>query len=289
MQTKAEIVVASAESRIGDPYVFGAWGEDCTPANRRKRIRSDHPTIVSKCQVLSDKTGTVSCDGCTYQGRHIYDCRGFTNRCLKDAGIIIYGEGATTQWETKSNWAASGSTDCLPDCVCCLFKRKGTTMTHTGFHIGGGRIIHCSGEVKTGVVDKSWTHWAVPVGLYSIIPEGRIIVMSVLKTGSKGENVIKLQSDLTALGYSLGDVDGKFGAKTEAAVRAFQADYGLTVDGIAGSITQTAIAEVLKKRENGDTVIVGTVPQFTPVDGTVEEQLAAVYAYLDKLNQYLLS
>ena len=35
------------------PYVFGAWGECCTPANRKRRAREDHPTIVSKCQVLN--------------------------------------------------------------------------------------------------------------------------------------------------------------------------------------------------------------------------------------------
>ena len=246
MQTKAEIVVASAESRIGDPYVFGAWGEQCTPANRRKRINAAYPSIVTKCKVLSDTTGTSTCNGCAYQGRHIYDCRGFTYRCLLDAGIKISGEGATSQYENRSNWAERGTTDNMPNCVCCIFKDDGTgTKKHTGLHIGNGRVRHCSGEVKEGTIDKSWTHYAVPLGLYDVVPKERLIVMSVLKRGSKGENVIALQKNLAALGYSCGTPDGKFGANTEKAVRQFQTDHSLFVDGVVGAETHTVISECL--------------------------------------------
>jgi len=246
MQTKAEIVNTSAGSRIGDPYVFGAWGEECTPANRRKRIRSGYPSIVSKCPVLSDTAGTKTCDGCPYQGRHIYDCRGFTHRCLLDAGIDISGEGATSQFDTKSNWMERGTTENMPNCVCCIFKDDGTgTKKHTGLHLGDGRIIHCSGEVKEGTIDKSWTHYAVPVGLYDAVPKERWAVMSVLKRGSKGENVVALQTSLALLGFSCGEVDGKFGANTESAVRSFQAKYGLTVDGVVGGQTWAALEKAL--------------------------------------------
>lgn len=58
-----------------------------------------------------------------------------------------------------------------------------------------------------------------------------------MKYGSKGENVTYLQKQLTILGYSTGAVDGIFGVKTLEAVRAFQADNGLAIDGIVGSKT----------------------------------------------------
>jgi len=49
MSEKAKKVVELAKSYLGYPYVFGAWGEACTPANRKRRARSNHPTIISKC------------------------------------------------------------------------------------------------------------------------------------------------------------------------------------------------------------------------------------------------
>ena len=62
-----------------------------------------------------------------------------------------------------------------------------------------------------------------------------------LEFGSTGDAVKKLQNRLDSLGYSPGYTDGKFGASTEAAVMAFQANNGLTVDGKAGPATQRAL------------------------------------------------
>jgi len=58
-----------------------------------------------------------------------------------------------------------------------------------------------------------------------------------LKEGSKGREVVGLQM---ALGIA---ADGHFGAGTKAAVEEFQRKHGLTVDGIAGPQTLTAILE----------------------------------------------
>lgn len=244
----ADKVAALARERIGDPYVFGAWGEECTPANRKKRKRADYPDIVNKCQALKDSKS--SCDGCKYKGRAIYDCRGFTWCMLKTAlNIVLSGEGATSQYECSANWESRGVTTAgMPNCVCCVFKRVNGKMSHTGLHVGDSGIIHCSGEVKEGVMDKTWTHWAIPRGMYTRDELNRmelITVSSILKRGSKGENVALLQENLNRLGYSCGEADGKFGPATEAAVRSFQAAYRLTVDGIAGSMTQNAIQNAL--------------------------------------------
>ena len=65
------------------------------------------------------------------------------------------------------------------------------------------------------------------------------IEMSVLKKGEKGEQVKTLQRLLLALGYDLGGygADGSFGGATDKAVRAFQKDNGLSVDGSVGKNT----------------------------------------------------
>jgi Putative peptidoglycan binding domain len=59
----------------------------------------------------------------------------------------------------------------------------------------------------------------------------------VLKEGSKGAEVSKLQEDLKKLNFYLGIVDGNFGAKTKEAVINFQKSQQLVADGIVGEKT----------------------------------------------------
>jgi hypothetical protein len=69
---------------------------------------------------------------------------------------------------------------------------------------------------------------------------------TTLKKGANGKPVEQLQHALNALGASL-KPDGKFGAKTEEAVRAFQAAHGLPADGEVDAKTRAAIVEWLAK------------------------------------------
>jgi YVTN family beta-propeller protein len=58
----------------------------------------------------------------------------------------------------------------------------------------------------------------------------------------RGEDVESLQSRLLDLGYTeVGTADGSFGPKTEEAVRHFQGNNSLTVDGIVGPLTWDAL------------------------------------------------
>ena len=65
-----------------------------------------------------------------------------------------------------------------------------------------------------------------------------------LKEGSKGVAVRGLQRMLITRGFDPGEIDGRFGPKTEAAVNAFQSDSGLDVDGIVGPKTWDALRQV---------------------------------------------
>jgi diacylglycerol kinase family enzyme len=58
-----------------------------------------------------------------------------------------------------------------------------------------------------------------------------------LKKGSTGNPVRRLQKRISLGGWDTGGVDGVFGASTEAAVKKFQGDNGLVVDGIVGPAT----------------------------------------------------
>lgn len=62
-------------------------------------------------------------------------------------------------------------------------------------------------------------------------------VYAVSKYGSTGDEVKTLQKKLKELGYYKGEIDGIFGSQTQSAVKSFQRNVGITVDGIAGSQT----------------------------------------------------
>lgn len=66
----------------------------------------------------------------------------------------------------------------------------------------------------------------------------------LLKKGMyNNDNVLKLQKALDRLGYSL-SIDGDFGSGTEKAVKQFQRDNSLSVDGIAGKDTFNKLVQL---------------------------------------------
>ncbi len=70
----------------------------------------------------------------------------------------------------------------------------------------------------------------------------------LVKYGDTGEKVRVLQTSLVTLGYlAPGQVDGSFGDITRNAVKQFQSDKGLEVDGYAGPATQERIKLELAK------------------------------------------
>lgn len=73
-------------------------------------------------------------------------------------------------------------------------------------------------------------------------------IPSTCRYGNKNSTVKYMQECLLSLGYSLpkNGADGSFGPETLAAVKAFQKDHSLTVDGICGPKTW---AEILKAEE----------------------------------------
>jgi len=83
--------------------------------------------------------------------------------------------------------------------------------------------------------------------LLSIVLVCVVIVMNPLskevlsKYGSSGDEVVKIQQRLSSWGYYGGKVDGIYGWRTAQAVKKFQSKNGLTVDGVAGAATLSAL------------------------------------------------
>ncbi len=70
--------------------------------------------------------------------------------------------------------------------------------------------------------------------------------LKMLKKGDKGADVKALQTLLIGYGYSCGSygADGDFGSATDKAVKAYQKDNGLDVDGIVGPATWSKLLGV---------------------------------------------
>lgn len=62
-------------------------------------------------------------------------------------------------------------------------------------------------------------------------------VLALSKIGSRGQEVINIQTRLKAWDYYHYSVDGIYGWRTAQAVKDFQRKHGLTVDGICGNAT----------------------------------------------------
>jgi len=80
----------------------------------------------------------------------------------------------------------------------------------------------------------------------------------VLEVGVSGYDVRVLQQVLTNLGYSVGTIDGHFGPATEAAVKTFQAAFGITPDGRVGRTTKTALSGLSYSDPTGEVLSVGS-------------------------------
>jgi lysozyme len=69
---------------------------------------------------------------------------------------------------------------------------------------------------------------------------------AIMSKGSRGGDVLSLQTKMQTLGYYDGKLDGVYGVGTEAAVLAFQSAKGLAADGIAGPKTLEAVDAEIK-------------------------------------------
>lgn len=71
----------------------------------------------------------------------------------------------------------------------------------------------------------------------------------VIQHGAVGDDVIELQARLQYVGYYNGKIDGVFGWQTYWALRNFQYEFGLPIDGLAGTKTKDKLLSATKYNE----------------------------------------
>ena len=119
---------------------------------------------------------------------------------------------------------------------------------HCGVYVGNSKVIEstpswANGVQVTALTARKWLkHGKLPWVEYSV-KEVRDVVnieLSVLRKGSKGEEVKTLQRLLNAFGSNL-SVDGSFGSLTQSALKSYQNKNSLQVDGICGEKSWTSL------------------------------------------------
>lgn len=138
------------------------------------------------------------------------------------------------------------------------------TATHSGSYSFDGWYTAASGgtQITTAYAFSGntivYAHWTYTGGGSYYAPTAAVVPdMPMLYRGCTGDAVKTLQDKLNALGYNSGNVDGIFGAKTYAAVTAFQKANSLGVDGIVGKLTWGKLYGVSPAMPVETTAVVG--------------------------------
>lgn len=191
--------------------------------------------------------------------------------CVGLVKAVLWGwNGDETKSYGGAVYASGGVPDISADAMIDRCKEVSSNMSsiavgeflwmkgHCGVYIGNGQVVESSPKWKNGVQitslsARNWLkHGKLPYVEYVAskatkeVKDTVTIELSVLRKGSKGDEVKSLQRLLKALGYkdhngAVLSIDGDFGSKTECALRAYQKAKGLTVDGICGKNSWTAL------------------------------------------------
>jgi len=174
-------------------------------------------------------------------------CSIFVNWCCNEAGL------QRTHRANARSWLAVGLPvdDPVPGDVVIFWRErpdswKGHVGIFMGFSKNRSRVFSLGGNQKNTVSIQGYSASTV-LGFRRLTNEALAgTPKPVLKQGSSGEEVKKLQSVLGELGYNCGAADGIFGPTTEARLMAFQKEEGKEPDGIYGKETKALIESIFQ-------------------------------------------
>lgn len=153
----------------------------------------------------------------------------------------------------------------------CYSVKNGIMYT-IGFNTSGASSVIANGG---GVCDKRYkvssvkAHYFMPAYADSGSTDNNMeakpgISVTLLKYGASGDAVRDMQDKLITLGYSCGNAgaDGIFGNDTLKAVKQFQKDAKLEVDGIYGEQTAAALNVAYQNKMNAQTTDPVSAPRL---------------------------
>ena len=127
-------------------------------------------------------------------------------------------------------------------------------------------------EIAESAAKGLCEYFGIPYVAPAAIPSTPTATTAILRKGSTGPEVKSLQNKLLQIGYYLGSygADGDYGDATVTAVRKFQKDNSLAVDGEAGPNTLAKIDKVLPIVQQEQKAIANRLRQAQPKDFSVQ-------------------
>ncbi|MGH3764497.1 MAG: N-acetylmuramoyl-L-alanine amidase [Pseudonocardiaceae bacterium] len=136
-----------------------------------------------------------------------------------------------------------------------LLPKSSSAVAAEGFDLAVEHAVRAF-QQRRGLI----TDGVVGLATYQALCDARLdlgcrILSYVVTRPLRGDDVCTLQERLLELGYDAYRADGIFGLQTEVALRGFQRDYGLLVDGICGPATIRALHQLQPKVRGGRPVL----------------------------------
>lgn len=178
----------------------------------------------------------------------------------KNIYATVSGKVSRAGWENPGNhkqgFGQYVRIDCTADgaACCAYYGHLSQVLVHVGDTVQIGQ--HIGVEGNTGRSTGSHLHYCIrrggvkgqqiDINAHSGVPNKKgtydsstAPTLRNIRQGTRGDDVKTLQQLLIDAGYSCGatGADGICGKNTTAAIRAYQQDHGLAVDGIAGPKT----------------------------------------------------
>lgn len=127
-------------------------------------------------------------------------------------------------------------------------------------------------EIAESAAKGLCEYFGIPYVAPAATPSTPAVTTTILRKGSTGPEVKFLQKKLLQIGYYLGSygADGDYGDATVTAVRKFQKDNSLAVDGEAGPNTLAAVDKVLPIVQQEQKAIANRLRQAQPKDFSVQ-------------------
>jgi hypothetical protein len=230
-------LITYCKAQVGCPYWYGTYGQNAT-ATLYDRKRKQYPRYYSASDFASQ------------YGQRVHDCVGLFKGYLWSStakAVPIYNSAQDKNvGGIKKLCSKTGNIKSIP-AVPGVAVFIGTS--HIGYSDGCGGVYeargHAYGVVHTKLKDRQWDAWGYLPWIEYVAGKVDVSVYPTLDKGGTGIYVTKLQTLLRAKGYKGKSgterlrlkVDGIFGVNTDFAVRNFQRDKKITVDGIIGPVT----------------------------------------------------